>query len=167
MIRDNRGVIKANKYEASSSLPIATNNTNASLRDSKFDNNNFFEDCRDNKSITESMESMDLCCNEAQVGDDEQVMITKYGSKIKSKSKPKSKSRKRKSILIKFDQLSDRLTKKNPHKYHSLSTDKIEIGKYEPLLNLSSSWPEISAKMTVMTHSSTILIYGMTFILPR
>ena len=58
MIRDNRGVIKANKYEASSSLPIATNNTNASLRDSKFDNNNnFFEDCRDNKSITESMES--------------------------------------------------------------------------------------------------------------
>ena len=71
-------------------------------------------------------------------------MITKYGSKIKSKSKPKSKSRgrKRKSILIKFDQLSDRLTKKNPHKYHSLSTDKIEIGKYEPLLNFSSSWPE-------------------------
>lgn len=135
MIRDNRGVIKANKYEASSSLPIATNNTNASLRDSKFDNNYFFEDCRDNKSITESMESMNLCYNEAQVGDDEQVMITKYGSKIKSKSK-------RKSILIKFDQLSDRLTKKNPHKYHSLSTDKIEIGKYEPLLNFSSSWPE-------------------------
>ena len=100
MIRDNRGVIKANKYEASSSLPIATNNTNASLRDSKFDNNYFFEDCRDNKSITESMESMNLCYNEAQVGDDEQIMITKYGSKIKSKSKPKSKSsgRKRKSI---------------------------------------------------------------------
>merc|ERR1711865_1290227 len=85
---------------------------------------------------------MDLCCNEAQVGDDEQVMITKYGSKIKSKSKPKSRGRKRKSILIKFDQLSYRLTEKNPHKYHSLSTDKIEIGKYEPLLNFSSSWPE-------------------------
>ena len=89
MIRDNRGVIKANKYEASSSLPIATNNTNASLRDSKFDNNNnFFEDCRDNKSITESMESMDLCYNEAH---DNEI---RFEDKIKIETKIKRKKTK-------------------------------------------------------------------------